>query len=48
VKQFIVLCGTIILGVAIYNLIAGPEDGSVISMVSEVWERGIRVRTDTP
>ena len=47
-KQFIVLCSTIILGVAIYNMIAGPGDTSVISVVSEVWQQGIQVRTNTP
>lgn len=47
-KQFIVLCSTIILGIAIYNMIMGPDDNSVISTVTEVWEQGIRVRTDTP
>ncbi len=47
-KQFIVLCGTIMLGIAIYNMIMGPGDSSVISTVTGVWEQGIRVRTDTP
>ncbi len=47
-KQFIVLCSTIILGVAIYNMITGPGDESVISTVSEVWQQGIQIRTDSP
>jgi len=46
-KQFIVLCSTIILGMAIYNMIMGPGDGSVMSTVSEVWQQGIQVRTNT-
>ncbi len=47
-KQFIVLCSTIILGVAIYNMITGPDSGSVINTVSEVWQQGIQIRTDSP
>lgn len=47
-KQFIVLCSTIILGIAIFNMIAGPGDDTVMSTVSEVWQQGIEVRTDTP
>ena len=47
-KQFIVLCSTILLGIAIYNMIMGPGDNSVISSVSDVWKIGIQVRTDTP
>ena len=47
-KQFIVLCSTIILGVTIYNMIAGTGGTSVISVVSEVWQQGIQLRTTTP
>ncbi len=47
-KQFIVLCSTIILGIVIYNMIMGPSDSSVINVVSDIWEQGIQVRTNTP
>ena len=47
-KQFIVLCSTIILGIAIYNMIIGPDSDSVINTVSEVWKQGVQVRTNTP
>ena len=47
-KQFIVLCSTILLGITIYNMIAGPGNDSVMSTVSEVWQQGIMVRTDSP
>lgn len=47
-KQFIVLCSTVILGIAIYNMIMGSNDDSVISAVSEVWKQGVQVRTATP
>lgn len=47
-KQFIVLCSTIILGMAIYNMIMGPGSDSVLHTVSEVWQQGIQTRTNTP
>lgn len=47
-KQFIVLCSTIILGITIFNMIAGPGEDTVMSTVREVWHQGIEVRTDTP
>jgi len=47
-KQFIVLCSTIILGMTIFNMIMGPDSNSVVSTVSEVWEQGIQIRTETP
>lgn len=47
-KQFIVLCSTIILGIAIYNMIMGPGSDSVMGTVGEVWVQGIQTRTSTP
>jgi hypothetical protein len=47
-KQFIVLCSTVILGIMIYNMVAGPGSDSVMSTVSEVWQQGIQIRTDSP
>lgn len=47
-KQFIVLCSTILLGAAIYNMIMGPGSDSVISTVSDVWQQGVLIRTSTP
>jgi len=47
-KQFIVLCSTIVLGIAIYNMIMGSDEGSIISTVADIWEQGIRIRTDSP
>ncbi len=47
-KQYIVLCSTIILGIMIYNMIMGQSDDSVINVVSGVWEQGIQIRTSTP
>ncbi|MDD2189589.1 MAG: hypothetical protein PHV71_03265 [Eubacteriales bacterium] len=47
-KQFIVLCSTVVLGIAIYNMIMGPGEDSVINVVSAFWENGIATRTSTP
>ena len=47
-KQFIILCSTVILGITIFNMIAGPGSDSVMSTVSEVWAQGIQIRTDSP
>lgn len=47
-KQFIVLCSTVVLGIAIFNMIMGPADDSVINIVKEVWCQGILIRTNTP
>lgn len=47
-KHFIVLCSTVLLGVAIYNMIMGPGSDSVMSTVSEVWQQGVMIRTNTP
>ncbi len=47
-KQFIVLCSMIVLGIVIYNMIMGPGEDSVINIVSVFWENGIAIRTSTP
>ena len=43
-KQLIVLCSTIILGIAIYQIILGPQDGSIISSMADMWQSGISIR----
>ena len=47
-KQFIVLCGTVALGVFLFRLIAGPEDGSVLGVLEQVWRNEIALRSYTP
>lgn len=47
-KQFIVLTAMIGLGVFICNLIAGPDDGSVMSILKEIWGSEIVIRTAAP
>ncbi|MDY3954638.1 MAG: hypothetical protein SOY83_04045 [Anaerovoracaceae bacterium] len=47
-KQFIVLIAMILLGIMIYQLIAGPEEGSIFHSVKSVWEQEIEARTPAP
>jgi hypothetical protein len=43
-KECIVLVASIALGVFIYGLIAGADDGSMMSVMSEVWQDGLTAR----
>jgi hypothetical protein len=47
-KQFIVLIAMLALGLAIYNLIAGPDEGSMLSAVKGIWADEIELRTREP
>jgi hypothetical protein len=47
-KQFIVLFAMILLGIAIYGMIAGPDDASMLSSVKDIWSHEIDLRTRTP
>ncbi len=47
-KDFIVLCGMVGLGIAIYQMIMGPDDGTVIHIMGEAWKQEIAVRTSIP
>lgn len=47
-KSFIVLCSTVLLGMAIYNMIMGPDEGSLIHLVTEVWQEDLILRTNLP
>lgn len=44
-KQLIVLVSTILLGLILFDLIAGPGESSVYSVVRGVWESEIDFRT---
>lgn len=46
-KQFIVLCAMIALGIFLFGLVAGGED-SLYGAVQDVWEREITVRSAFP
>ena len=43
-KDFIVLIASIMLGLAIYGLIAGDGDGSVKSTLKDVWTKEVNIR----
>ena len=47
-KQFIVFLALTMLGVALYQLIAGPGDASVYSMVKTVWQQEIAINRTYP
>jgi hypothetical protein len=47
-KQLIVMVAMIGLGLILFNLIAGDEDGSLISVMSNVWEQEIEHRKRIP
>lgn len=46
-KEMIVLIASIMLGVLLVNLIAGPQDGSSYSTVKSVWIQEIEARNIT-
>ena len=46
-KQLIVMTSMVMLGVFLFTLIAGPQDGSIYSSVREVWVREAASRTVT-
>lgn len=47
-KQLIVMLAMVVLGLAIAQLVAGDQDGSVINMVKDVWQQEIQDRSGTP
>jgi hypothetical protein len=47
-KQFIVLVAMVALGLAIYVMIAGSDEGSMLSTVKGIWADEIELRTREP
>ena len=47
-KQLIVMMVMIVLGVAIFNLIAGDDDHSILNVMKGVWKEEIEIRTSYP
>lgn len=49
-KDLIILIAMILLGLFLYDLVAGPQDSSIYSAVKNVWVREAEARTmnDTP
>ena len=46
-KQLIVLCSSIFLGIAIFYMIMGDQENSVINVMSDFWQHSIGVRSYT-
>jgi len=47
-KQLIVMVATIMLGLCLFRLIAGPDDGSILNSVGQLWQQEIDMRTAEP
>ncbi len=47
-KQAIIMVAMVALGVTIFKLIAGGGEGTVISVIKDVWEHEIEMRTGFP
>jgi len=47
-KQIIVMCAAMLLGTVIFNMITGPQQGSVMHTVKSVWEKEIEMQEKYP
>ncbi|QIB69933.1 hypothetical protein Ami103574_11640 [Aminipila butyrica] len=47
-KQYLVLISMVMLGIYIFNMIAGNGPDSIHTSLEYIWEQGIAVRTYTP
>ncbi len=47
-KQLIVMAATVVLGVYLFGLVAGPQEGSINSSVRQLWQEEIALRTAEP
>lgn len=47
-KQLIVMLAMVMLGIAIYGMIAGPSDHSIRGVVSQVWKQEVETRQAFP
>lgn len=47
-KQIIVMAAMIMLGIAIYQLIAGSGNGSIMESVAGLWQQEIQLRSSNP
>ena len=47
-KQFIVFLALTMLGAALYQMIAGPDETSVYSVVKAVWQQEIAMNRAYP
>jgi len=44
-KQLIVLLASVLLGIFIFNLIAGPGKSSIYSSVGRLWQQEIKTKS---
>ncbi|MBN7772061.1 hypothetical protein [Clostridium aminobutyricum] len=47
-KQYVVLSSLIVLGLFIYNIIAGNDGDSILHSLQQVWTLNLDVRTYSP
>ncbi len=47
-KQYIVLISMIMLGIYIFNIVAGEGEGSLNASLKNVWQEQVVVRTYSP
>ncbi|MBO5667238.1 MAG: hypothetical protein J6S45_07310 [Firmicutes bacterium] len=47
-KQLIIMVATILLGISIFQMIAGPSEDSIRSSVGQLWQQEIEMRTMEP
>ncbi len=47
-KQFIVMCSSIALGLVIYNIIVGNDDGSIFMVLKSCWSNEVAARSLMP
>ncbi len=48
VKQVIIMVAMIALGITLFQLVAGGDDGSIMSVMKGVFQEEIQVRTSSP
>jgi len=47
-KQFIVLTAMVALGIILFQLIAGPQDSSIMHILAGNWNEEILIRSSVP
>lgn len=47
-KQYVVLSSLIVLGIFIYNIIAGNDGDSIYNTLQDVWAINLNIRTYSP
>jgi hypothetical protein len=47
-KQIIILCSMIMVGILIYNLISGDQESSVLSSVKTIWLNELEIQKKYP